>query len=169
MHSVNNVHRKAEAIDIVINRQLQWRIDAAFLFVAAYVDVFVVSPSISHSMNQLRIAMKVEDDRLVHREQRIKISVQEAVRVLGIGLELEKIDDVDKPDFEVWKFRAKHRGRGQGLLGGNVSSRSHHYIRLTRLVIAGPVPDAHALMQWMMAFCISKYCRCFCLSLTITF
>lgn len=67
-HSVNNIHGKAEAVDVVVNGQLQRRIDAAFLLVAAHMDIFVVLPPISQSMNQLRIAMEIEDDRLVHSE-----------------------------------------------------------------------------------------------------
>ena len=65
-HSVNHVHRQAEAADVVVNRQLQWRVDAAFLFVPAHVDVFVVSPPISQPMNQLGVAVEIENDRLVH-------------------------------------------------------------------------------------------------------
>src|SRR5215469_17504450 len=144
MHPVNNVHRKAEAVDIIINRQLQWGIDAAFLLVAAHVDVFVVPPPISQTMNQLRVAVEIEDDRLVHGKQRIKIAVSKAVGMLSIGLELKKIDKVDEPDFEIWKFLAKHRRRGQRLMCGDITSRRHHYIRLARLIIARPIPDADA-------------------------
>jgi hypothetical protein len=83
-HSVNNVHRKAETVDVVVNRQLQRHIDTAFLLVAAHADVFVVPLPIRQPMNQLRVAVEVEDDRLVHGKQRIKIAVSEAVRMLSI-------------------------------------------------------------------------------------
>jgi hypothetical protein len=56
-HPFNNVHGKTEAVDVVVNSQLQWRVDAALFLVAAYMNVFVVPPSIRQAMNQLRIAI----------------------------------------------------------------------------------------------------------------
>src|SRR5262249_13528128 len=45
-HPVDGVHRQAEAIDLVLDRQLQRRVDVASLLVAADVQVSVVGPPV---------------------------------------------------------------------------------------------------------------------------
>jgi len=45
-HAVDCVDGEAEAVGLVANRQLQWCIDIALLFLAAHVDVVLMGPMI---------------------------------------------------------------------------------------------------------------------------
>ena len=67
--TVDGVYRQAEAIDLIRYRQLQRRVDVAFLLVAADVEVPVISAAIRQSMNKPRVAVKIENHRPVTREQ----------------------------------------------------------------------------------------------------
>src|SRR5262249_892975 len=72
---VHNIHRQAEAVDVVVDRQLQRRVDTAFLFVSPHVNVAVIRAPVGEPMNQLRIPVKVEQDRLVDGKQGIEVVV----------------------------------------------------------------------------------------------
>ena len=64
------------------------------------------------------------------------------MRVLAAGLQLHQIDDIDYPDLQIGKMLAQDGNGGQNLQRGCISTTSHHYVRLTILVVAGPLPDA---------------------------
>ena len=53
------------------------------LLVAAHVQVGVIGPAVGELMNQPRVAVKIENDRLVEREQAVEIAVAKAVRMLA--------------------------------------------------------------------------------------
>ena len=101
--------------------------------------------AVGQAVNQPRIAVEVEDDRLVDGEQRIEVAVGQPVRMLGAGLQLEQVDDVDEADLQVGELLAQQRRRGQRFLRRDVAGRGHHHVGLAALVVAGPVPDADAL------------------------
>ena len=51
--------------------------------------------------------MEGEDDRLVLGEELVEIDVAQAVRVLGLRLQLHQVDDVDHADFQVGQMLAQ--------------------------------------------------------------
>src|SRR5579875_3144162 len=53
------------------------------------------------AVDEQRIAVEVEDDRLVAGKEGIELGVGEAVRVLAGGLQAEEIDDIHEAEFEV--------------------------------------------------------------------
>src|SRR6478672_935962 len=55
--AVNRVDGEAESVRLVVDRQLHRRIDVAFLFVAAHVQVPMVRSAVSQTVNQPRIAV----------------------------------------------------------------------------------------------------------------
>src|SRR5208282_1173485 len=65
---VDRVDRQAEAIRLVLDRQLQRRVDISHFLVAAYVDVVLTRPAIGEPVNKPRIGMEVEDYRLIRCE-----------------------------------------------------------------------------------------------------
>src|ERR1700733_4454124 len=61
-HAVNHVDRQVEAIDLIKDRELQRRIDVAFLFVPAHMNVVVIGPAISKFVDEPRVSVEVEND-----------------------------------------------------------------------------------------------------------
>ena len=66
-HPVDDVDHQVEAVHLVQDRELQRRVDVALLLVAAHVQVVVVVEAVGELVDQPRIAVEVEDDRLVER------------------------------------------------------------------------------------------------------
>src|SRR5215469_12112620 len=95
-------------------------------------------------MNQPRVSVEIENDRLVGSEQRIEVFVGQTVRMFLTRLQLEKVDNVNETDLNVRKFLPQHCRCSQGLLRGDISGGSHHQVGLACLVVTGPVPDADA-------------------------
>src|SRR5579872_6037574 len=58
-HPVHNVHGEAEPVDIVVDGQLQRRVDAALFFIAAHMNIAVIGAAIGQTMNELRIAVEI--------------------------------------------------------------------------------------------------------------
>ena len=79
------------------------------------------------------------------REERIVIGIAQAVRALGVGLELHQVDDIDHPDFQLGKVLTENGNGGQDLQGGDIAAAGHHHVGLGALIVAGPLPDADAL------------------------
>ena len=62
---IDRVAGQVKAIEIVQHRHVERRRDRAFFLVAAHVQVAVIRPAIGQPVNQPRIAVIGEDDRLV--------------------------------------------------------------------------------------------------------
>ena len=60
-----------------------------------------VGALVGQLVHQRRVAVEVEDDRLVFGEQRIVVGVGQAVGVLGAGLQLHQVHHVDHADFQL--------------------------------------------------------------------
>ena len=87
--TVNHVDGDAKTIDLIFNRQLRRCVDVAFLLVPAHVEVVMVCATIREAANKPRVAVEVENDRLVNAEKSVEIPVGEAVRVFSAWLQLE--------------------------------------------------------------------------------
>jgi hypothetical protein len=74
-NAVNHIDRKAKAINLIINGKFQGRIDIALFFVAAHMQISVIGATIGETVNQPRIAVEIENNRLVSGEERIKIAI----------------------------------------------------------------------------------------------
>ena len=62
--SMDHIHHKMEAIQIVENRHIERRRDRAFFLVAAYMEVLMVRTAIREPVDQPRVGVEGEDDRL---------------------------------------------------------------------------------------------------------
>lgn len=51
-NTIHDIHREAEAVDVVVNGQLQRSVDTAFLLISADMNVVVILPPISQPVNQ---------------------------------------------------------------------------------------------------------------------
>src|SRR5665647_2799541 len=67
--AVDGVHHEMEAVQIVQYRHVEGRRDSALFLVTADVDVVVVRATVGQPVNQPRIGMEGEDDRLVLGEE----------------------------------------------------------------------------------------------------
>src|SRR5579872_4527064 len=67
-NAVNDVDCQVETIDLILDREFERSIDIALLLVPTHVNIDVVRPAIRELVNQPRIAVEVEDHRLVFGE-----------------------------------------------------------------------------------------------------
>lgn len=74
-NTIHDIHRQAEAVDVVVNRKFQRRVNAALFLITADVDVVVVGAPVGKTMNQLGVAVEVEHHWLVRGEERIEVAV----------------------------------------------------------------------------------------------
>ena len=80
-HAVNGVDGEAEAVRLIVNCQLHGSVNVSLLFVTANMQVPVILAAVSETVNQPGVAMEVKNDRLVGREERIKVSIRQAMRM----------------------------------------------------------------------------------------
>src|SRR5215471_5138957 len=102
-HAINDVHSKAETIDLILDGQVQRRVDVSFLLIPADMKVLVIGPPVRQAVDQPGIAMEVEDDRSVFGEQAVEVSVRKAVRMFSGGDKSVQVNHVHKPDLEIRK------------------------------------------------------------------
>src|SRR5262249_35443158 len=107
-------------------------------------QVLMIGPVVAKPVNQPRVAVEIEDHRLIGRKQTVKVAVTETVRMAAIRLQLEEIHYVDKTHLEIRKLLPQHRRGRQRFFSGNVSGARHDYVRFLPLIVAGLGPDAYA-------------------------
>ena len=73
--AVDGIHDQMETVHIVQYGHVERRGDGAFFLVAADMNVIVVGAPVSQPVDQPRISMKSEDDRLVLGEQLVEFDV----------------------------------------------------------------------------------------------
>ena len=74
-HAIDHVDDQVEARRLVQHRQLERRVDVALLLVAVHVQVLVALEAVGELVDQPGIAVEVEDDRLVRREQAVELAL----------------------------------------------------------------------------------------------
>jgi hypothetical protein len=65
------------------------------------VEVAVVPPPVGQPVDQARIPVEREHDRLVRREDHVEHVVGEAVRMLLLRLQPHQVDDVDDAQLDL--------------------------------------------------------------------
>ncbi len=81
--AVDHVACKVKSVQIVEDRHIEGSGGCSFLFVSANVKVVVIRAPISQAVNQPRISVVGEDNRLVRGEDRVELTVGEAVGMFG--------------------------------------------------------------------------------------
>ena len=74
-HPVDDVHHEVEPVEVVEHDHVERRRGRALLLVAAHVDVAVVGPPVGEAVDEPRIAVVGEDDRLVRGEERVELRI----------------------------------------------------------------------------------------------
>ena len=86
-HPVRHIYHQMEAIKGIEHHHVKWRGGGALFLVAAHVEIAVVGTTISKTMNQPRIAVVSENDRLAGGEQGIEFLAGQTVRVFLLWLQ----------------------------------------------------------------------------------
>lgn len=73
-------------------------------------------------MNQPRVAVEVEDHRLVHREEAVEFALGRAMRMFAGGLHPEEIDDVHEAQPEFGQPLTQDGGGRERFLGRDVAA-----------------------------------------------
>src|SRR4051794_17403379 len=105
----------------------------------------MVGAPVSKAMDEVRISMEVEDDRLVHGEERIEIAIGQAVGMFRAGLQLKEVNHVYESNLDIRESFAQQHDRCECLLRGYIARRGHHQVRFSGHVVARPLPYADAL------------------------
>ena len=74
-HAIDDIVHQVETIQIVQYAHVKRRRRCAFFLVATHVNIVVVRPPVSQTVNEPGIAMKREDDRFVLCEERVEILI----------------------------------------------------------------------------------------------
>ena len=91
--ALDDVDDEVEAVELIEHAHVKRRRDRALLDVAADEHVLVVA-GVRQLVDELRIAVEGEDDGLILREDEVVVLVREAVRVVGMRLQLHQVDHV---------------------------------------------------------------------------
>src|ERR1700731_1541864 len=110
-HTVDNIDGQIEAVNLVDNGQLERSIDVPLFLVPAHVNVVMIPAPVTQLMNQRSVRMEIEDDRLVGGKQGIEVPVGKAMRMFCFRNKTKKVNDVNKPYFEIGKALLQNRDR----------------------------------------------------------
>src|SRR6516225_2262763 len=84
-HAVDRVDSQAKAVGLVLNGELQRRVDVALLLVAPYVNVVLMRPVVGEPVDQPGVGVEIKDDRPIRGEEGLELSIGQPVWVLRIG------------------------------------------------------------------------------------
>ena len=139
-----NVLDEVEAVDIILHAHIERRGDGALLPVAANVQVAVMT-AVGQLMNERRVAVEGEDDRLILGKQHVVLGVGQAVRMLPLGLQLHQVNHVDHANLEFGQLFPQDGYGSQRFERRRLAAARHNNVRFCALIVGRPLPDADAL------------------------
>ena len=74
-YAVDYVGDEVEAVEVVHHHHVEWRRRGALLFVAAHMQVLMVGAAVGQAVDQPRVAVVGEDDRLVGGEEVVEVAI----------------------------------------------------------------------------------------------
>src|SRR5476649_1209212 len=128
-HTIDHINTQRKAVDLVDDRQLERGIDVAAFPIAMHVHVLVIRAVIRELVNERRIRVEVEDDRLLARENGIEVATGQTVRMIGVGHQPEQVHHVDEADLEVGEMFLQDLDGGERFHGGDIAGTGHHHVR----------------------------------------
>lgn len=90
--------RQVIAIQLIQHRHIKWRGGGSLFIKSMHVEVMMIVTLIGQSVNQVGITMESENDRLIAGEQRIKLRLRFAMRMLLLGLQCQQVDHINHAD-----------------------------------------------------------------------
>ena len=135
-HQPNRIDDQAEAVDVILYRKLQRCIDTAALDVAANMQMAMAAATVSQSVNQPGIAMKIEQDRPIAARRRRNLYP----RTTAHSLDLK---------HAAWLQHARPLRRKRTVVPPNTSSVSQALAcRLLTAIRCGPARRRVAPRYW---------------------
>ena len=95
-HTVESLDSETESISLVSDGELDRGVDVTLLHVSANVDVSRPGPSVGESVDQPRVRVEGDDDRLVSGEDAVKLLVSQTCACIGGG-SVFRLDFVNRP------------------------------------------------------------------------
>src|SRR2546423_19784 len=92
-HAFDCLDREVIAVELVEHDHVERRGRGAFLGKAAHMHAVMVGAVIGQPVDQIRITVIGEDDRLVRCEQAVEVAIAQAVRMLLLRLQRHEVDD----------------------------------------------------------------------------
>src|SRR5580692_3026837 len=108
-NAVDNVNRKIKAIDLIQDGEFKRRIDIALFLISPYMDVVVILAAVAEFVDERGIGVEVENDRLIDREERIKVAVGESVWMLCGRQQAKEVDDINETYLQVGEVAFEDR------------------------------------------------------------
>ena len=139
-----NVLDEVEAVDIILHAHIERRGDGALLPVAANVQVAVMT-AVGQLMDKRRVAVEGEDDRIIHGEQHLVLSIGQAVRMFPLRQQLHQVNHVDNANLEFGQLFPQDGYGSQRFERRRLAAARHNNVRLCALIVGRPLPDADAL------------------------
>ena len=121
------------------------------LLIAAHMNVVVAMSAIRQAVDQPRIAVERENDRLVFCEQRVEVVVVQPVRMLARRLEAHQVDDIDDAHFEFGRVLAEEFDGGERLERRHVAAAGHHHVGLAAAVVLAHSQMPRPVVQCLIA------------------
>ncbi len=107
--------------------------------VAVHVKPAGIGTVIHQLVDQTRVTVESEDDWLVFSEQLDECCIVQAVGVVVVRDESEKVDHIHHPHPQFRQLAPQQPRRGHDLLGRHVAGRGQNHVGIAS-IIAGPVP-----------------------------
>src|ERR1051326_6188101 len=103
----------------------------------------MIRPAVRQPVDEPRVTVEREHDRLVFGKKRVELPVAQAVGMFSARLQLHQVDDINHATLELREMGREDRNRGETSQGGYTPAAAHRNIRLGVSAGAGPPPDAN--------------------------
>src|SRR5260221_14993 len=90
------------------------------------------------------IAMEIDDDGRIGREQRVKNLVIQPMRMGTLGTQYEQVGDIHNAHTQLWQFRAQNVGCRHDFERRAITNTYQYDIGTDPIIDAGPSPDRSA-------------------------
>src|SRR5437870_3777137 len=140
----NAVHRVAgevKAIQVIHHGHVKRSGGSALFFISAHMEIVVTMTAIAQPMNEPWVPVISENHGFVGSEDGIEFAIGKTVRMFARRLQGHQVHDVNDADLKIGKVLAKKINRRQRLQCWHIAGASHHNVRLTVQIGAGPGPD----------------------------
>lgn len=145
-------HYKVETVNIVLHTNVERRCNGSFFFVTTDVHQTVVVAAVGQLVNKVGIAVEGEDYRFILGEEQVIFRIGQAVRMLGLGLQLEEVNNVDKTYLDLGQFLVEYGNCCKSFKCGSFACAGKYNVGFCALVVGSPVPYADTLCAVLDCF-----------------
>ena len=78
-NAVDRIDSQIKAIHLVEDGELERGVDIALFLISAYMDVVMIPAAVAEFMDERGVRVKIENDRLIDREERIEVRAGKTV------------------------------------------------------------------------------------------